>query len=61
MALIESSHNVVEQYVGRKNLVISGIPDSVKDSELKSTVASILSDIDIMLNLRELEDYYKWL
>ena len=38
MALIESSHDALEQYGRRNNLVISGIPDSVQDSDLKSTV-----------------------
>ena len=27
--------------------MISGIPDSVQDSELESTVTSVLSDIDV--------------
>ena len=47
MAFIESSHDALEQYGRRNNLVISGIPDSVQDSELESTVTSILSDIDV--------------
>ena len=38
MALIESSHDALEQYGRRNNLVISGIPDSVQDSDLKSAV-----------------------
>ena len=38
VALIESSHYALEQYGRRNNLVISGIPDSVQDSDLKSTV-----------------------
>ena len=47
MAFIESSHDALEQYGRRNNLVISGIPDSVQDSELELTVTSILSDIDV--------------
>ena len=47
LAFIESSHDALEQYGRRNNLVISGIPDSVQDSELESTVTSILSDIDV--------------
>ena len=47
VAFIESSHDPLEQYGTRNNLVISGIPDSVQDSELESTVTSILSDIDV--------------
>ena len=37
----------LEQYSRRNNLVISGIPDSVQDFDLESTVTSILSDIDV--------------
>ena len=33
VALIESSHDVLEQYGNRNNLVISGIPDSVQGSD----------------------------
>ena len=36
VALIESSHDAHEQYCRRNNLVISGIPDSVQDSDLES-------------------------
>ena len=38
VALIESYNDALEQYGRRNNLVISGIPDSVQDSDLKSTV-----------------------
>ena len=54
--LIESSHDVLEQYGRRNNLVILGIPDSVQDSDLESTVTSILSDIDVNVESREVED-----
>ena len=33
VALIEPSHDVLEQYGNRNNLVISGIPDSVQGSD----------------------------
>ena len=42
VALIESSHDPFEQYGRRNNLVISGIPDSVQDTDLEPTVTSIL-------------------
>ena len=57
--LIESSHDALEQYGRRNNLVISGIPDSVQDSELESTVTSILSDIDVNVESREVEECHK--
>ena len=56
VALIESSHDALDQYGRRNNLVISGIPDSVQDSDLESTVTSILSDIDVNVESREVED-----
>ena len=59
MALIESSHDALEQYGRRNNLVISGIPDSVQDSDLESTVTSILSDIDVNVESREVKDCHR--
>ena len=59
VALIESSHDALEQYGRRNNLVISGIPDSVQDSDLESTVTSILSDIDVNVESREVEDCHR--
>ena len=53
---IESSHDALEQYGRRNNLVISGIPGSVQDSDLESTVTSILSDIDINVESKEVQD-----
>ena len=56
LAFIESSHDALEQYGRRNNLVISGIPDSVQDSELESTVTSTLSDIDVNVESKEVEE-----
>ena len=39
--------------------MISGIPDSVQDSDLESTVASILSDTDVNAESREVEDCHR--
>ena len=59
VALIQSSHDALEQYSRRNNLVISGIPDSIQDSDLESTVASILSDIDVNIESREVEECHR--
>ena len=59
VAFIESSHDALEQHGRRNNLVISGIPDSVQDSELESTVTSILSDIDVNVESREVEECHR--
>ena len=59
VAFIESSHDALEQYGRRNNLVISGIPDSVQDSELESTVTSTLSDIDVNVESKEVEECHR--
>ena len=59
VAFIESYHDALEQYGRRNDLVISGIPDCVQDSELESTVTSILSDIDVNVESREVEEYHR--
>ena len=56
MALIESFHDALRQYGRRSNLAISRIPDSVQDSDLESTVTSNLSDTDVNVESREVED-----
>ena len=40
--------------------MISGIPDSVQDSDLESTVTSILSDIDVNVESREVEECHRF-
>ena len=52
VALTELSHDALEQYSRRNSIVISGIPDSVQDSDLESTVTSILSDTDVNVESR---------
>ena len=59
VALIESSHDALEQYGRRNNLVVSGIPDSVWDADLESTVTSIISDIDVKVESGEVEDCHR--
>ena len=39
--------------------MISVIPDSVQDSDLESTVTSILSDTNVNVESRELEDCHR--
>ena len=39
--------------------MISGIPDSVQDSDLESTVLSILSDADVNAESREVEECHR--
>ena len=59
VVLIESSHDALQQYGRRNNLVIFGIPDSVQDSDHESTVTSILSDTDVNAESREVEECHR--
>ena len=59
MALIESSHDALEQYGRGNSLVISGIPDSVQDSGPRSTVTLVFSDSDVKVESREVEDCHR--
>ena len=47
LVLLEASTSALEQCVSRKNLVLSGIADTIADDELENTVISVLGDIDI--------------
>ena len=44
---LEAKRNHVSHYGRRNNLLLSGIPDTVEDKDLESTVSSILSYIDV--------------
>ena len=44
---LETKLNHLSQYCRRNNLELSGIPASVEDKDVESTVSSILSDIDV--------------
>ena len=59
VTLIESSHDVLEQYGTMSNVLISGILDIVQDSDLESTLTLILSDIDGNVDSREVEDCHE--
>ena len=43
----ESSVNALEQYGRRNNIVASGIPAHVSESDLEETVISVLSDMEV--------------
>ena len=52
---LETKLNHLDQYGRRNNLVLSGIPDTVEDKDLESTVSSILSDIDVPIGPHNVE------
>ena len=56
---VETSLDALEQYGRRNNIVITGIPDSVQDTDLESTMTSILSDIDVIVESSEVEDCHR--
>ena len=43
----ETEQNSFAQYRRRNNIVISGIPDSIDDSNLENTVICMMSDINV--------------
>ena len=52
---LEAKLNYRDQYGTGNNLVLSGIPDTVEDEDLESTVSSILSDIDVTVGQHDVE------
>ena len=58
VVIFKSSTNNLEQY-GRRNIVISGIPDSVDINYLEESVTEILSDIDIKVSSNDIEAYHR--
>ena len=44
---LETEQNSLAQYGRRNNIVISGIPDSIDDSNLENTIISMMSDINV--------------
>ena len=55
VAILESNHNDLPKYGRRNNANFSGIPENVPDNNLESTVISVLSDIDIQVEPRDIE------
>ena len=51
----ESSVNALEQYGWRNNIVVSGIPGHVSETDLKETVISVLSDIEVNVSAYDVE------
>ena len=52
---MESSINQVEQYGRGNNIVISGIPDDIRDNDVESTVFGIMKDVDVDINSSDIE------
>ena len=55
VAILESNHNDLVQYGRRNNVVFSGIPENVTDNNLENIVMSVLSDIDVQVEPRDIE------
>ena len=56
---VETSLDALEQCVRRINIVITGIPDSVQDTEIESRVTSTLSNTDVNVKSSEVEDCHR--
>ena len=59
VAILESNHNDLAQYGRRNNVVFSGIPENVPDSNSESTVISILSEIDVEVEPRDIKECHR--
>ena len=57
---VESDVNSLNQNGRRNNIVFTGIPDSVNDEDLESTVTSILKDIDVAVDSSDIEDCHRF-
>ena len=55
VAILEPNHNDLAQYGRCNTVVFSGIPENVPDNNLESTVISLLSDIDVQVESRDIE------
>ena len=49
----------LDQYDGKNNLVLSGIPNLVNDDDLENSVTSTLSNIDAFLHSHHIEDCHR--
>ena len=56
---LETKLNQLDQYGRTNNLVLFGIPDTVEDRDLESTVSSILSDIDVTVGPHDVETCHR--
>ena len=53
---LESSYNMLEQYVRKNNLEITGIPDSMPQKDLENKVVDILNAIGVNVSNDDFED-----
>ena len=53
--MLESNHNDLALYGRRNNVVFSGIPENVPDNNLESMVTSVLPDIDVQVEPRDIQ------
>ena len=56
---LERGLNSQEQCTRRECLLVVGIPSSIDDENLKSTVCSILGDIDVVCDSNDIEDGHR--
>ena len=52
---LEQNLNSLGQYGTRNNFLLSGIPESIPDNQFQNTVASILSDITVSIQSKEIQ------
>ena len=56
---LEKDINFLSQHGWRNNIVFTVMPDILQDDELEEGVKSILSDIDVNLDMDDVEDWHR--
>ena len=59
VAILESNHNDLAQYGRLNNVVSSGFPENVPDNNLESMVISVLLDIDLQVESRDIGAFHR--
>ena len=59
VAILESNHNDLAQYGRLNNVVSSGFPENVPDNNLESMVISVLLDIDVQVESRDIGAFHR--
>ena len=60
LVILEQNLNSLGQYGRRNNLILSGIPESIPDNQLENKVSSILSDIGVSIQSKEIEACHRF-
>ena len=57
--ILETATNSVEQYDGRNNIAITGVPDDIDDKNLEHSVIEMFKAADIQISHNDVEDCHR--